>query len=350
MKAAVLHAPGDLRIEDRPASAMLPDDIVVNIRAGGICGSDLHYFQHGGFGAVRLREPMILGHEVAGVIAAVGAEVSGLSPGDHVAINPSLPCRACSYCLQGLPNHCLDMRFYGSAMRTPHVQGALREQLVCKASQAELVPKHVPLTSAAFAEPLAVCLHAVGRAGSLLGKRVLVSGAGPIGALTALAARYAGAAELVVIDLLDEPLAIVLANGADRIHNIASHPDALTPYRAAKGYFDVVFEASGSEAALANAIDMTRPRGAIVQIGLFGSAPVVPMGAVVAKEIELKGSFRFHDEFAWAVQCIASGAIDVKSLLTAVIPLADAGAAFTLASDRRNAMKIQIGFPSDGDA
>lgn len=350
MKAAVLHAPGDLRIEEQPDQTLAPDEVRVNIRAGGICGSDLHYFQHGGFGAVRLREPMILGHEVAGVIEAVGSKVSGLSPGDHVAINPSLPCRACIYCQQGLPNHCLDMRFYGSAMRTPHVQGALREQLVCKASQAVIVPKSVPLTSAAFAEPLAVCLHAVNRAESLLGKRVLVSGAGPIGALTALAARFVGAAELVVIDLLDEPLAIVAANGADRVHNVASAPEALSLYRIGKGYFDVVFECSGNEAALASAIEMTRPRGVIVQIGLFGATPAVPMGVVVAKEIDLKGSFRFHDEFAWAVQCIATGAIDVRTLLTDVIPLADAADAFALAGDRRQSMKVQIGFPSDRDA
>jgi L-idonate 5-dehydrogenase len=343
MKAVVIHAAGDLRIEDQPVAPLGAGDIRVGVRAGGICGSDLHYYQHGGFGAVRLCEAMVLGHEVAGVVEAVGEGVTSVGVGDHVAINPSLPCGGCDYCLAGLPNHCTDMRFYGSAMRNPHVQGAFRQALVCKASQAVKVPATLSFTSAAFGEPLAVCLHAVTRAGSLLGKRVLVSGAGPIGALAALAARYAGAREVVAVDLLDEPLAILERIGVDRVHNVATRPEALAPYRAGKGYFDAVFEASGSQSGLAAAIEMARPRGVIVQIGLGGDLDV-PMGKVVAKELELKGSFRFHEEFAWAVGCIASGAIDVAPLLTAVMPMQDADAAFQLAGDRRRSMKVQITF------
>jgi L-idonate 5-dehydrogenase len=343
MKAVVIHSPGDLRIEEHAVAPLADDEIRVRVRAGGICGSDLHYYQHGGFGTVHLCEPMVLGHEVAGVVEAVGADVTRVAAGDHVAINPSLPCGRCLYCLEGLPNQCLDMRFYGSAMRMPHVQGAFREQLVCKAIQAEPIPKNLPFTSAAFAEPLSVCLHAVSRAGSLLGKRVLVSGAGPIGALCVLAARHAGAGEIVAVDLLDEPLAIVAANGADRTHNVRADPEAMAPYRLGKGYFDVVLEASGSQAGLATAIEVTRPRGVIVQIGLGGPL-TLPMGPVVSKEIELRGSFRFHEEFAWAVRCIASGAIDVTPLLTAVVPIADADSAFVLAGDRKQSMKVQLSF------
>jgi L-idonate 5-dehydrogenase len=343
MKAVVIHSAGDLRIEEQEAPVLAPDDIRVRVRAGGICGSDLHYYQHGGFGTVHLCEPMVLGHEVAGVVEAVGADVVKVAAGDHVAINPSLPCGVCGFCLEGMPNQCIDMRFYGSAMRNPHVQGAFREQLVCKAIQAEPIPKDLPFTSAAFAEPLSVCLHAITRAGPLLGKRVLVSGAGPIGALCVLAARHAGAGDIVAVDLLDEPLAIVAANGADRVHNVRTDPEALAPYRAGKGNFDVVLEASGSQAGLVTALEVTRPRGVIVQIGL-GGALTLPMGALVSKEIALKGSFRFHEEFAWAVRCIASGAIDVRPLLTAVVPIADADAAFVLAGDRRRSMKVQLGF------
>jgi L-idonate 5-dehydrogenase len=343
MKAAVIHSAGDLRIEDCEVLPLQVGEIRVGVRAGGICGSDLHYYQHGGFGAIHLCEPMILGHEVAGVVDGIGESVTEVVPGDHVAINPSQPCGACRYCLEGLPNHCLDMRFYGSAMRRPHVQGAFREVLVCKASQAVIIPKSLPFTSAAFAEPLAVCLHAISRAGSLLGKRVLVNGAGPIGALAALAARHAGAGEVVVIDLLDEPLAILASTGVDRCHNVRNHPEEIAPYKAEKGYFDAVFEASGSEAGLMSAIEVVRPRGAIVQIGL-GGAINVPMGAIVAKEINLMGSFRFHEEFAWAVQCISSGAIDVSLLLSAVFPLAQADQAFAMAADRRRSMKVQLTF------
>jgi len=175
MKAVIIHAPRDLRVEDAEIPELGPRDVKVRIRAGGICGSDLHYYLDGGFGAVRIREPMILGHEIAGEIAEIGEEVTRLRPGSRVAVNPSLPCGHCAYCLEGKANHCLDMRFYGSAMRMPHVQGGFRELLVCSEAQAVPVPADVPLEIAAFAEPLSVCLHAARRAGPLLGRRVLVT-------------------------------------------------------------------------------------------------------------------------------------------------------------------------------
>src|SRR5262247_773954 len=123
MKAVVIHAARDLRVEERETEKVGPGQVEVAIEAGGICGSDLHYYQHGGFGTVRIREPMILGHEVAGTVAAVAPDVTTVAVGDRVAVNPSRPCAACRFCLEGLPNQCLDMRFYGSAMRMPHVQG-----------------------------------------------------------------------------------------------------------------------------------------------------------------------------------------------------------------------------------
>ena len=203
MRAIVAHAAKDLRVEEAADPGLGPEDIRVRVAFGGICGSDLHYYNHGGFGAVRLREPMILGHEIAGVVEAVGAEASRVKVGDRVAVSPSVPCNHCRYCLEGLQNQCLDMRFYGSAMRFPHVQGAFRESLVCLESQAHPVADGVTLQEAAMAEPLAVALHATRRAGSLMGRRVLVSGSGPIGALVVSAARRAGAAEIVVTDIAD---------------------------------------------------------------------------------------------------------------------------------------------------
>src|SRR3954467_12018381 len=186
MRAAVLYAPKDLRIEDVADAPLGPGEVEVRIEAGGICGSDLHYYFDGGFGTVRLREPMILGHEIAGTVSRVGAEVASVKPGQRVAVNPSRPCGTCRYCQEGKQNHCLDMRFYGSAMRFPHVQGGFREVLVCDEAQAVAVPSSTSAAQAAFAEPFAVCLHAVNRAGSLLGRRVLITGAGPIGALTVI--------------------------------------------------------------------------------------------------------------------------------------------------------------------
>ena len=343
MRAAVLYAPRDLRIEPVQASPLGARDVEVRIEAGGICGSDLHYYQDGGFGTVRLREPMILGHEIAGTIARVGAEVATVKAGQRVAVNPSRPCGHCRYCAEGKQQHCLNMLFYGSAMRFPHVQGGFREVLVCDEAQAVAVPPAMSAAQAAFAEPFAVCLHAVNRAGPLLGKRVLVTGAGPIGALTVIAARRAGALEIVATDIADATLKVARKVGADATVNV-SEPGALARYEADKGYFDVVFEASGNEKALTGALAALRPMGIVVQIGIAGHGMNLPMNVVVAKEIELRGTFRFHAEFALAVALIGSGLVDVMPLLTATVPLANANDAFALAADRSKAMKVQLAF------
>lgn len=323
--------------------ALGPRDVEVRIEAGGICGSDLHYYQDGGFGTVRLREPMILGHEIAGTVARVGAEVTSVKAGQRVAVNPSRPCGACRYCQEGKQQHCLNMLFYGSAMRFPHVQGGFREVLVCDEAQAVAVPAAMSAAQAAFAEPFAVCLHAVNRAGPLLGKRVLVTGAGPIGALTVIAARRAGAVEIVATDIADATLKVAKRIGADAAVNV-SEKDALNRYEADKGYFDVMFEASGNEKALAGAFASVRPTGVVVQIGIAGHGMNLPMNVVVAKEIELRGTFRFHEEFALAVALIGGGLVDVMPLLTETIPLARANEAFALAADRSKAMKVQLAF------
>ena len=343
MRAIVAHAAKDLRVEEAADPALGPEDIRVRIAFGGICGSDLHYYNHGGFGAVRLREPMILGHEIAGVVEAVGAEARRVKVGDRVAVSPSVPCNHCRYCLEGLQNQCLDMRFYGSAMRFPHVQGAFRESLVCLEAQAHPVAEGVTLQEAAMAEPLAVALHATRRAGSLMGRRVLVSGSGPIGALVVSAARRAGAAEIVVTDIADGALGFAARIGADRAINVAKAPEALAAYAADKGHFDALFEASGAEAALRSGIEVVRPRGVIVQLGLGGDM-TIPINLITAKEIELRGTFRFHEEFALALEFMSKGLIDVKPLITATAPLEKARDAFELAGDRSQSMKVQIAF------
>jgi L-idonate 5-dehydrogenase len=343
MRAAVLHAAKDLRIEEVAVPPLGPGEVEVRVEAGGICGSDLHYYFDGGFGTVRLKEPMILGHEIAGTIARVGADVANVKAGQRVAVNPSRPCGHCGYCQEGKQQHCLNMLFYGSAMRFPHVQGGFRETLVCDAAQAVPVPPTMSAAQAAFAEPFAVCLHAVNRAGALLGKRVLVTGAGPIGALTVIAARRAGALEIVATDVAHAPLAAAAKVGADTVVNVGA-TDALARYSADKGYFDIMFEASGNAQALAGGLAVVRPQGVVVQIGIAGAEMTLPMNLAVAKEIELRGTFRFHEEFALAVALIGGGLVDVMPLLTETIPLARAREAFALAADRKRAMKVQLAF------
>jgi L-idonate 5-dehydrogenase len=342
MRSVVIHAAGDLRIEDQDLPTMGPSQVVVRIQAGGICGSDLHYFNHGGFGTVRLREPMILGHEVAGIVTEVAPDVTRVKPGDRVGVNPSRPCRHCRFCLKGMPNQCLNMRFYGSAMPMPHIQGAFRDFLVCDASQCEIALRALP-TELALAEPLAVVLHALGQAGSLLGQTVLVTGCGPIGALVVAAARFHGAAEIIVTDIVDAPLAVARKLGATRAVNTATNPDGLAEYRHDKGQIGVMIECSGNDRALRAGLDVVEPGGTIVQLGLGGDMSV-PQNMVVSKEVKVVGSFRFHDEYALAVRLIDEGRMDLTPLLTGSFDVADAQHAFEAANDRRTAMKVQLLF------
>jgi L-idonate 5-dehydrogenase len=343
MEALVIHAPGDLRVEEVATPELGPGQLQVRVRCGGICGSDLHYYQHGGFGTIRIKEPMVLGHEVAGVIEAVGDGAGGFAAGERVAISPSRPCGLCRYCQQGLQNHCLDMRYYGSAMRTPHVQGAFRQQIVVEHWQAHRLADTVSDGEGSMAEPLSVALHAVRRAGPLLGKSVLVTGCGPIGALAIIAARRAGATHIVATDVGAHTLGKALKVGADEVVNVAEEPDGLARFAKDKGSFDVLFEASGNQRALVGAFDALRPRGIIVQLGLGGEMQL-PINTIVAKEFDLRGAFRFHEEFAVAVELLNKGLVDVKPLISATLSYRDSARAFALAADRSQAMKVLLNF------
>lgn len=342
-QALVIHEARDLRLEEVPAEPLGAGQLRIRIVTGGICGSDLHYFQHGGFGTVRLREPMVLGHEVAGVVMDVGPETPGWTVGLRVAISPSRPCGRCEYCLRGSPNHCLHMRFYGSAMPWPHVQGAFRQELVVDAAQAHPVADAVSDGEAALAEPLSVALHAVRRAGPLLGRRVLVTGCGPIGALVVVAARHAGAGEVVVTDVTDQTLERAMIVGADRGVNVAREPDGLRADAADKGRFDVLIEASGQRSALLQGFDVLRPGGVIAQVGTGGEV-AVPLNVLVAKEFEWRGCFRFHEEFAWAVQLINGRRVDLTAVISHRVPHPDFARAFEVAQDRTQSMKVQLDF------
>ena len=347
MKALVIHGAGDLRLESHEVADPQPFEVQVKIATGGVCGSDLHYYNHGGFGTISLKEPMILGHEVAGHIGALGSAIqqdpsNQLKIGDLVAVSPSRPCYQCKFCLEGKHNQCLDMRFYGSAMPIPHIQGAFRQILNADASQC-VKADGLSAGEAAMAEPFAVVLHATGRAGPLLGKRVLITGCGPIGVLSIIAARRAGASEIVVVDIADNALAIATRAGADIAFNTAAQPKALDRYTVDKGYFDVLYECSGVQQALVNGINALRPQGIVLQLGLGGDMSL-PMMQITAKELEIRGSFRFHTEFATAVELMQKGLVDVKPMITHTVSLDDAEQAFKQANDRSQAMKVQIAF------
>jgi L-idonate 5-dehydrogenase len=343
MRALVCHAPQDLRLDEYDTPAPAAHELCVRVAYGGICGSDLHYFNHGGFGAVRLKEPMVLGHEVSGIVQTLGSAVTGFKVGQRVAISPSRPCGLCRYCQQGLHNHCMDMRFYGSAMRFPHVQGAFRETLVIDATQAHPIADTLSLSMAALAEPLSVGLHAITRAGSVFGKQVLVTGCGPIGALLIASLRRAGAGRIVAADIADLPLQCAKKMGADETINFSTQADGLAPYAHNKGEFDVMFEASGSDKALRAGLEVVKPRGVLVTVGLGGDV-ALPMNMIVGKELDLRGTFRFHAEFATAVSFLNQGWKEPGHVISHYMGVHDAVQAFKTASDKSQAMKVHIAF------
>jgi L-idonate 5-dehydrogenase len=344
MIACVIHGANDLKIENRPAPSHPQDDeVLVRFGAGGICGSDLHYYHEGGILDFKIREPLVLGHEVAGEVVEIGRGVTKLSVGHRVAVNPLRTCHRCVFCLSGHANLCLNRRFFGSAGRFPHVQGMFAELFIASEEQCVAIPESTPFRLAACAEPLGVTLHAVARAGVVLGRRVLVTGSGPIGVLVAASARLAGAVEIVVTDLFDEALAIASHMGATEVVNVRTNEARLAAFTRDGGYFDVAFEASGNVRALENCIGAIRPGGRIVQVGILPAGQsALPMNKVVAKELELVGTFLSHEEFRWAVDALVYGRIDIGPLLSGEFPLTDAISAFELASDRSKAMKVSL--------
>ena len=343
MKSLKIHGAMDLRIEDYPLEKLSSNQVQISIATGGICGTDLHYYKHGGFGHIKLKEPMVLGHEVSGYITKLGSKVTYFSIGQLVSVSPSRPCNKCQFCLEGNQNHCVNMKFYGSAMPFPHIQGAFRETLIAEDYQCVPADGLSP-EEAAMAEPLAVCLHAIKQAGNIFGKKVLITGSGPIGTLSVLSARRAGAKEILVTDISDQALKFSSSVGADKVINTAKNYDQIEKFQVNKGFFDLAIECSGSASGINDAIKSLKPKGTLIQLGLGGDI-LMPLVSVTTKELNLKGSFRFHSEFELAVKMMKKKLIDVKPLITHSIPFLNAEKGFNIAmNDHENSMKVQLKF------
>ena len=333
-----IHAKEDLRVEAIDVPAPAAGEVLVRLGAGGICGSDLHYYFEGKNGSFVVREPLIPGHEASGVVSAIGTGVTRVRRGDKVALSPSHACGRCEFCRQGREQLCLSMKFLGSASRFPHVQGMFQEYFLMGERQCYPVASDVSLGELAFAEPLAVALHAVQRGGELLGKSVLVTGAGTIGCLTVMAARLAGAKRITVSDVLDRPLTQATLVGADvtlradRDHAVLANPQ-----------FDVAYEVSGNFSALQTCIAATKRGGVVVQVGTLPHEPLpFVVNEVMAKEMDLRGAFRWGIEFDWAVDYLSSRRVDVRPLLSGQYPLREAVAAFHAAADKNASTKVQV--------
>ncbi|WP_369252161.1 L-idonate 5-dehydrogenase [Streptomyces sp. R41] len=339
MLGCVIHGQGDLRVDELPVPSPGPGQALVAVRYGGVCGSDLHYWRHGGVGDFRLREPMVLGHEVVGTVISYGDGASGPLPGTAVAVHPATACRVCPECVDGRANVCRDTRYLGSAARTPHVQGGFAAQVVVPADQLRALPADLDLERAALAEPLSVALHAVRRAGAVAGRHVLVTGAGPIGCLVVAAAKAAGAARVTVTDLLPQALSYAVSVGADAVVRADDPADPSWPSEV-----DVAIEASGVAAGLDTCLRLVRRGGVVVQLGMLppGQSPFAG-NLVVSREIELRGAFRFDAEFDDALALLA---VEPRfdELISAVVPLGEAESAFALAADRSRSCKVLLDF------
>ena len=343
MKSLKIHGPLDLRIEDYPLDNLKPNQVEIKIAIGGICGTDLHYYKHGGFGQIKLREPMILGHEVSGFISKIGSNVENLSIGQLVSVSPSRPCNKCVFCLNGNQIQCINMKFYGSAMPFPHIQGAFREILIVEDYQC-VSADGLSSEEAAMAEPLAVCLHAIKQAEKIFGQKVLITGSGPIGTLCVAAARRAGAEEIIVTDISSNALTFSDSVGADKVLNVLEEHDKLKNYQSNKGYFDIAIECSGSAQGISDAINCLKPKGTLIQLGLGGDV-LIPLVSVTTKELNLRGSFRFHSEFVLAVNMMKKKLINVNPLITHKLDFKSAKEAFELAiNNDKKSMKVQLSF------
>ncbi|WP_336023619.1 NAD(P)-dependent alcohol dehydrogenase [Halobellus salinisoli] len=331
MQTAVLVEPTSFELRDRDRPEPGPTDVLVAIREVGICGSDVHYYNHGRIGDYVVEDPLILGHESAGEVIAVGDDVSDLEPGDRVALEPGVPCRRCAHCKRGEYHLCEAVEF----MATPPHDGAFAEYVAWPADFAYKLPESVSTLEGALCEPLSVGIHAVRRGNVATGDTVLVTGAGPIGLLVADAARAAGATDVLITDIVPEKLEYARDRGIDRAVNVAetSLDDAVDEYTDGVGA-DVVVEASGAEPSIRSTLDGVRRGGTVVLVGLADEAEV-PFDVldVIDNELDVHGSFRYANTYGAAIDLLADDVVDVADMVDFEASLSNIDDAFDRAME-----------------
>jgi L-iditol 2-dehydrogenase len=310
--------------------------VLVRVRAVGVCGSDTHYYDHGRIGRFVVESPLVLGHESAGVVEAVGEQVDPARVGQRVSIEPGVPCLRCAQCLAGRYNLCPDMVFHA----TPPVDGTLAELVVIHDAFAHPVPDAVSDEAAALLEPLSVGIWACRKGGVGPGSRVLVTGAGPVGIVAAQVARASGAAEVVVADVNPHRLAAAAELGATR--TVDTTETSLEQACAGRPVPQVLLECSGHPGATADGIRVLAPAGTAVLVGMGGDELALPLSVVQERELTVTGTFRYANTWPTAIALAASGQVDLDALVTGRFTLADTEQALTAARRDPTALKAVV--------
>lgn len=343
MAAAVLHGAKNIRLETRRRPRLAPGMVLIRVRRMGICGSDLHYFEHGCCGAFVPTRPFVLGHELAGEVVEAASDVTRVGSGMRVTVNPARACACCEYCKSGRPNLCRDTVMLGSASTNPPTDGAFADYIAVRADQCHPLPDALDDSVGAMIEPLAVALHAIKQARAVSGRRVLVTGGGTIGLLVAMTARAFGGAPVVLSDPMEGRRRVARDLAADAVLD----PMAKALSEEARGLagdgFDVIFEASGAAPALRQAFQLLRPGGEIVQIGTLPTTDVpLPANQIMTRELRLVGSFRYGDVFDEGIRLVTQGRVNPAALVSSVLPLAEVARAMERASARDGVIKVQL--------
>jgi L-iditol 2-dehydrogenase len=333
-RAAVLHGPGDVRVEHRAVPEPGAREVLVEVAAVGVCGSDVHYYEHGRIGSFVVREPMVLGHESSGRVVALGSEASKHAVGDRVTLEPGVPCGSCRECRSGRYNLCRDVRFFA----TPPIDGAFANYVTIHEDFAFSLPDSVSDEAGALMEPLSVGVWACQKAKVSAGDRVLVTGAGPIGLLAAQCARAFGATEITVTDINAHRLNMAQSMGATRTINVAEESLEDSGIEA-----DALIECSGHRASLKAGIAALRPAGTAVLVGMGPEEEgVVPLSLIQNHELWLTGTFRYANTYPTAIALAAGGRVDLEGIITGHYGLEQAEAALRAGRDDPQAVKVMV--------
>jgi L-iditol 2-dehydrogenase len=332
MQVSVLRDVGQIDVEERPVPEATADEVVVEVGSVGVCGSDVHYYEHGRIGPYVVDSPLVLGHEAGGVVTAVGPGVTTLEVGQRVSIEPGVPCRRCSQCLAGRYNLCPDVRFFA----TPPYDGAFSQFVAMPASFVYPIPDGMSDDAAGLIEPLSVGVWACRRGGVAPGKSVLVTGGGPIGLIAAQTARAYGADTVTVTDVNQHRLGVAASLGLATI-DVAQTSIADTGIEA-----DVLLECSGNARATWDAVSTLARAGSVVLVGMGGDIVQLPLSYVQDREVTITGAFRYANTWPTAIQLAASGRVDLDAMVTGHYGLRDVEAALTASRDDPTSMKAIV--------